>query len=98
MPAVSLTTHAENDLLDAWMHIAQDNPDTADKLVDQLLAAANTLAEHPEQGKARPELQAGLRSWPTRTPYLIFYLPRPHGIIVIRFLHHARDVPVFPGW
>lgn len=97
MPAVSLTTHAENDLLDAWMHIAQDNPDAADKLVDSLLAAAHALAEHPEQGRARPELQAGLRSWVTQTPYLIFYMPQPHGITVIRFLHHSRDVPSFLG-
>jgi toxin ParE1/3/4 len=91
MSVVRLTTHAEDDLLDAWMHIAQDNPDAADALIDSLLAAAYALAEHPSQGRARPELQAGLRSWVTQTPYLIFYMSQPHGITVIRFLHHARD-------
>lgn len=92
MPNVSLTTHAENDLLDAWMHIAQDSPDAADTLVDELMQHALRLAESPSLGRARPELQAGLRSWATQTPYMIFYMPQTDGITVIRFLHHARDV------
>ncbi len=34
----------------------------------------------------------GLRSWPTSTPYLLFYLADEVGITVLRVLHHARDV------
>ena len=43
-------------------------------------------------GRARPELSGGLRSFPTRTPYIIFYLPNDDGLLVVRVLHHARDI------
>ena len=43
-------------------------------------------------GKARPDLADGLRSIPTRTPYIIFYLPDTDGLLVVRVLHHARDI------
>jgi plasmid stabilization system protein ParE len=43
-------------------------------------------------GRARPELADGLRSFPTRTQYIIFYLPDADGLLVVRVLHHARDI------
>jgi toxin ParE1/3/4 len=46
-------------------------------------------------GRERPELLADLRSFPVGR-YVIFYLPRPHGIEVVRVLHGARDLkPLF---
>ena len=44
-------------------------------------------------GRARPELAAGLRSFPTQTPYILYHLPDDAGgIIVVRVLLHARDI------
>ena len=43
-------------------------------------------------GRARPELEDGLRSFPTRTPYIIFYVPDGDDLLVVRVLHHARDI------
>jgi plasmid stabilization system protein ParE len=43
-------------------------------------------------GRARPELADGVRSWPTSTPYILFYLADNEGITVLRVLHHAQDV------
>ncbi len=43
-------------------------------------------------GRARVELAANIRSWPTSTPYMLFYLVDEEVITVIRVLHHARDV------
>jgi toxin ParE1/3/4 len=43
-------------------------------------------------GRARPDLAEGIRSWPTSTPYILFYLAEADGITVVRVLHHARDV------
>jgi len=43
-------------------------------------------------GRARPELAEGVRSWPTSTAYVLFYLADEQGITVLRVLHHARDV------
>jgi plasmid stabilization system protein ParE len=43
-------------------------------------------------GRARPELAQGVRSWPTSTPYILFYEPFDDGVHVLRVLHHARDI------
>jgi plasmid stabilization system protein ParE len=43
-------------------------------------------------GRTRPDLAEGLRSFPTRTPYLIFYLQDANSLLVVRVLHHARDI------
>ena len=51
-----------------------------------------------EMHNARDELAAGLRSWPTSTPYLLFYFVDADGITIARVLHHARDVPAIRNW
>ncbi|WP_366520926.1 type II toxin-antitoxin system RelE/ParE family toxin [Rhodoferax sp.] len=43
-------------------------------------------------GRTRRDLTDDLRSWPTSTPYILFYTPQADGITIIRVLHHARDV------
>jgi toxin ParE1/3/4 len=92
MSTVTLTQSAHTDLLEAWLYIAEENLPAADKLLDAISKEANTLALQPLMGRARPELADCLRSWPTSTPYLLFYLADEVGITVLRVLHHARDV------
>lgn len=79
------------DILDVWDHIADDNMAAADRWVDELDAVFGRLATQPMMGRARPELAQDLRSLPFRR-YVIFYLPLPDGIDVVRVLHSARDV------
>ena len=43
-------------------------------------------------GRARNELARGIRSWPTSTPYILFYEVDEQGILILRVLHHARDI------
>jgi toxin ParE1/3/4 len=43
-------------------------------------------------GRERPELRVGLRSWPTSTAYILYYVPDQDGLILVRVLHHARDI------
>ena len=50
------------------------------------------LATQPLMGRTRPELADGVRSWPTSTAYILFYLVDEKGAVVIRVLHHARDI------
>lgn len=83
---------AEADLIDLWLVIAEDNPMAADKAVDSIYATATLLGSQPEMGRARPELAGQLRSFPTKTPYIIFYLIDADGVVIIRVLHHARDI------
>ena len=69
MAKARFTASAEADLLDLWLYIAEDNPLAADNSVDSIYRSAQQLAEQPMMGRARPELAAGLRSFPTQTPY-----------------------------
>ena len=54
---------------------------------------AQTLSLQPLMGRPRPELAEGVRSWPTSTRYILFYVPADDGVTVLRVLHHARDIP-----
>lgn len=92
MPRIRYTSSAEFDLLDLWVAIAEENPAAADGVLDAIQATVSLLSTQPEMGRPRAELLDGLRSLPTRTPYIIFYLPDAEGLLVVRVLHHARDI------
>ncbi len=79
------------DLADIWAYIAEDSPAHADRYIDLLDKKFSQLARHPRTGRARPELFAGLRSFPLGS-YVIFYLSPKSGIEIVRVLHGARDV------
>lgn len=89
---VHFASSAESDLLDLWLVIAEDNPTAADKVLDTIYGTATLIGTQPEMGRARPELADGLRSFPTKTPYIIFYFQEADEVIVVRVLHHARDI------
>ncbi len=92
MPHIRYTQSAETDLLELWLTIAEDNLVAADKSLDSIQSAVSLLAAQPEMGRVRPELADGLRSFPTRTPYIIFYVSDEDGLLIVRVLHHARDI------
>ena len=92
MARVQLARSAQTDLLEAWLFIAEENPDAADHVLDAIEREADVLATQPLMGRARPELAQGVRSWPTSTRYILYYKVAKDGIAVPRILHHARDV------
>ncbi|MDO8263432.1 MAG: type II toxin-antitoxin system RelE/ParE family toxin [Gallionella sp.] len=92
MSRIRFTNSAEADLLELWLAIAEENLLAADESLDSIQLTIAALGRQPEMGRARPELANGLRSLPTRTPYIIFYLPNADGLLVVRVLHHARDI------
>lgn len=96
MSTVLFAQSAQTDLLEAWLFIAEENLSAADKVLDTIEHEANILATQPLMGRARPDLAEGIRSWPTSTPYILFYLAEADGITVVRALHHARDVQSIP--
>lgn len=89
---VRFTHVAETDLLDLWLVVAEDSPTAADKVVDTIYETAVLIGTQPEMGRSRPDLVQGVRSFPTKTPYIIFYLIDSEGVVVVRVLHHARDI------
>ena len=98
MAALRYTASAENDLLEAWLFIADDNPAAADRVVEAIDQDAHLLLAQPLMGRERPELAAGLRSWPTSTRYTLYYFADASGIIIARVLHHARDIRDVEAW
>ena len=91
MARVLQRPQAEADLDDLWEHIAEANPDAADKVLDAIAERCTLLAQFPMLGTSRDELFPALRSLAVGS-YVIFYLPLDDGIDVIRVLHGRRDI------
>src|SRR5882724_481494 len=64
MPDIRRTAQAEEDLIDLWLYIAQDNPGAADRLLDEIEDKCSLLAANPQLGPARPDIAADCRSFP----------------------------------
>ena len=91
-PRVQRTDQAEEDLIDIWSYIADDNSEAADRLLDEIDKTCDTLADNPKLGRRREDLSDGLRSLHAGN-YVILYRPHLDGVLVIRVLHGARDLP-----
>ena len=92
---------AQQDLIDIWGYFARvASSATADRLADEIEAAANRLVIDPRMHRVRrdlmPDLPGELRSVPAH-PYTLFYRMNPqpaHGreeIEILRVLHERRD-------
>lgn len=82
---------AEADLTEIYDFIAGDNRSAAGALIDRFERQAETLANNPGIGRARPELQPDMRSFPVGR-YVLLYRPIEGGIEVARVLHGMRDI------
>ena len=89
MPIAQRTAQADEDLIDLWAYIAQDNLDAADHLLDEFEKKFALLAGQPRLGAARSDIAPGLRHFPVGR-YLILYREIDDGIEVVRVMHGAR--------
>jgi toxin ParE1/3/4 len=92
VPTCLRTARAEEDLIEIWRSIADDNPVAADKLLDHIEAVFVLLAEYPALGPARPDLAIELRLFVVRK-YLILYRQISDGVEIARVVHGARYLP-----
>jgi plasmid stabilization system protein ParE len=93
---------AQQDLIEIWGYFARvASPTTAaDRLIDEIEAAANRLVIDPRMHRVRhdliPDLPGDLRSIPAH-PYTLFYRMDPRSadshkeIETLRVLHERRD-------
>jgi toxin ParE1/3/4 len=96
---VILTPQSQDDLRQIVSFIAQDNPDRAKSIGNELIDHALTLAELPERGRIVPEISdVNLREI-THGSYRIIYeiFPRQDAVYVLRFWHGARGEPEIDG-
>ena len=95
MPKYTLSPKALNHIQNIWDFIAADN--AADRIVDELFAAFERLAEWPGIGHTRSDLtQVDVRFWTVRS-YLIVYREKPLPVQIVAILHGARDIPSIIG-
>jgi toxin ParE1/3/4 len=99
MPRLLIAPEARQDLRAIRDYIVKDHRKAAQRFVMRLRDAARMLAGAPGNGRARPEIGRGVRSFAVNR-YVLFYrsLAGAAGIELIRVLHGARDVDaVFSG-
>jgi toxin ParE1/3/4 len=83
------TARADEDLVEIWLYVAEDNPNAADRLLEEIDRTCALLADNPLLGRARPDIAPELRYLPIGN-YLILYRTLPNGIEVVRVVHGAR--------
>lgn len=91
MTRVTLSPAAAQDLVDIAEHVAADRPSAVNGVLDAIESACRLVAQYPTVGRARDEIDAGVRSFPIGA-YVLFYYPSVQGIGIARILHARRDV------
>ncbi|MEI8570424.1 type II toxin-antitoxin system RelE/ParE family toxin [Methylomonas sp. LW13] len=92
MGSVQRTAQSEEDLIEIWLYIAQDNPHAADRVLDDLEQRFIMLADNPQMGRYRPDIAPELRYF-ISGKYLILYRTLTDGVQIVRVIHGARDLP-----
>jgi toxin ParE1/3/4 len=64
---------------------------TADTVIDRIQRTFDMLADAPLAGRSRDELKPNLRSFPVGN-YMIFYVPLPDGVEVVRVMNGRQDI------
>ena len=100
-------THRSRARLDLLKQFVYFGEEASVELAERYFAAVDEtcalLVKHPNSGtryESSVKRLEGMRRFPVRgfDNYLIFYLPQPGGIDVIRVLHGARDIDnIFAG-
>jgi toxin ParE1/3/4 len=93
MPCLRLirTTEAVEDLDAIWDYIAQDSPEAADRVVDELQGIFQLLATYPGMGELQSTLAKRTYRRFTHRNYVIYFRPVEDGILLLRVLHGARE-------
>jgi toxin ParE1/3/4 len=85
------TDRADEDLIAIWLHIAQNSPAAADRVLDAIERRWQQLAQHPYSGIARDDIGTGIRHL-VAGQYLTLYRVSGSAIEIIRILHGRRAI------
>jgi toxin ParE1/3/4 len=97
MGSIHKRARARRDLVEHYVFLAENaGGEIAESCLSSVEQSFTQITRHPEAGAPlrpkSPQL-AGLRKWPVSgfDNVLIFCLPRPGGVSIVRVLHGARD-------
>lgn len=82
---------ARADLLAIIDYIADENPDAAQRLKDEIETKAMELPEHPKL--YRPGRVADTREMVVRSNYVVVYMEDTRAVSILRVLHAAQQWP-----
>lgn len=92
MGRYTFTPDAEDDLDEIWEYIAEDNIDSADRVIADIYKAVEALADIPGMGYRRDDLaDEMLRIWPVPS-YLIVCRPEQRLIEIVRVVSGFHDL------
>jgi addiction module RelE/StbE family toxin len=91
VPALSWRETARSDLLAIVEYIADDNPDAAQVLKDEIEARVSKLTLFPQMYKKGRV--AGTREMVVRANYIVIYEEDAETVSVLRVLHAAQQWP-----
>jgi len=90
MPQIRRTPLAQNDAIEIWAYIAEENEVAADKVFDEIEQRLKSLSFMPRSGTAMPFIAPDIRRSVVGR-YSIYYRPVEDGIEILRILHYRRD-------
>jgi toxin ParE1/3/4 len=92
---VNITQNAENDLDEIILYIAQDNTQTALKILDRLQKKIYSLKNYPERGRRVPELlDKNIRDYREliESPWRIIYKIENNDVYILMVIDGRRNV------
>ena len=75
MAKFTVSADAKEDLFQISDYIRDDSRAAADRVIEEIVALLNMLAQSPRLGRTRPELGTGVRSLSVGN-YVVFLSPR----------------------
>ncbi|MCX6636848.1 MAG: type II toxin-antitoxin system RelE/ParE family toxin [Acidobacteria bacterium] len=91
MSAYALHPEAFIDLDDIREHIAEDNPDAADRVITEIFDGIRALVAFPCQGYRRPNLTSRPLRFKLVREYVIAYAPEKKPLWVVAVFHGRRS-------
>lgn len=92
MAELDLSPEARQDLVEIRIYsLEKFGPDTADAYFLGFDQAFDRLSQHPHVGVPKPEMGLGVRCLVHRR-HRIFYIIEGDVVVIVRIIHHARDI------
>lgn len=89
-PHLEWRAQASADLLEIVAYIADDNPDAAQELKDEIEARVGTLPEHPKLYKPSVRVK-DQRELIVRSAYIVLYRESPELVEIVNVVHARRQ-------
>jgi len=91
-PQLEWRQQASDDLVRLVEYIADDNPDAAQALKDEIESKAAQLPDHPKLYKPSPRVK-GMRELVVRSNYIVLYRETERLVEVVNVFHARQQWP-----